>query len=120
MPRTFPLLPQKITQTMEIELDGTRSYCKQYVTIYTALLTSVSGGHDARDFVNSQLMAQAVNGNLLPSSPEWTQAVRLTDDNIDMPVVLIGDAAYPMSSWLLKPCVDREDLLKKNKHSTTA
>ncbi|XP_041347043.1 protein ANTAGONIST OF LIKE HETEROCHROMATIN PROTEIN 1-like [Gigantopelta aegis] len=63
--------------------------------------------HDARVFANSQLMAQAVNGNLLPSSPEWTQAVGPTDDNIDMPVVLIGDAAYPMSSWLLKPYVDR-------------
>ena len=107
MPRTFPLPQKKITQTMQTEMDGTRSYCKQYMAIYTALLTSVSGGHDARVVVNSQLMAQAVNGNLLPPSPEWTQAVGPTDDNIDMPVVLFGDAAYPMSSWLLNLCVDR-------------
>ncbi|XP_041372666.1 protein ALP1-like [Gigantopelta aegis] len=108
----IPIIAPKEDHADYVNRKGWYSIILQAVCDHRYCFTDICIGwpgrvHDARVFANSQLMAQAVNGNLLPSSPEWTQAVGPTDDNIDMPVVLIGDVAYPMSSWLLKPYVDR-------------
>ena len=52
--------------------------------------------HDARVFVNSSLYAKANIGKLFPS---WTR--RLC--GVDVPLVILGDPAYPLLPWLMKP-----------------
>ncbi|XP_041379658.1 putative nuclease HARBI1 [Gigantopelta aegis] len=97
----IPIIAPKEDHADYVNRKGWYSIILQAVCDHRYRFTDICIGwpgrvHDARVFANSQLMAQAVNGNLLPSSPEWTQAVGPTDDNIDMPVILIGDAEYPM------------------------
>jgi len=70
---------------------SSRRLCQQKWIVYSTILHAVydhryrftdicigrpGSVQDARVFANSQLMAQAVNMNWLPSSPEWTQAVQ--------------------------------------------
>ena len=66
-------------------------YC--FTDIYIGWPGSV---HDARVFANSELYQNGRNGTLFPQS-------NLQLDGNDVPVVILGDAAYPLMSWLLKP-----------------
>ena len=66
-------------------------YC--FSDIYTGWLGSV---HDAFVFTNSELYQKGRNGILFPRSD-------LHIDGNDVPVVILGDAAYLLMSWLLKP-----------------
>ena len=54
------------------------------------------GVHDARVLANSSLYNKCESGDLFPN---WT----VTIDNTTIPLVILGDPAYPLCSWLLKP-----------------
>ena len=51
---------------------------------------------DARVLVNSSIFVKASNGVLLPSTTR-----RIAGTNI--PLFIIGDSAYSLSFWLMKP-----------------
>ncbi|XP_065893423.1 uncharacterized protein [Dysidea avara] len=52
--------------------------------------------HDARVLANSALYRKATSGELL-------QGNTLTVLSQEIPVFLVGDSAYPLSTWLMKP-----------------
>jgi hypothetical protein len=56
--------------------------------------------HDARILANSTLFALGENGGLLPDNPRWI-------GGRNVPLLIIGDPAYPLLPWLTKPFAHR-------------
>ena len=52
--------------------------------------------HDARAFANSALYRKGQSGNLFFPAPQKRF------QGTDIPVVVVGDAAYPLLPWLIK------------------
>ena len=69
-------------------------YC--FADIYIGWPGSV---HDARVFKSSELYAKEQNGTLFPSTHR-------TINGIEVPLVILGDPAYPLLPWLMKPFAD--------------
>ncbi|CAB4037251.1 Hypothetical predicted protein [Paramuricea clavata] len=59
--------------------------------------------HDARVFSNSSLFHKGQQGQLFPN---WTENI----GNCEVPITLIGDAAYPLLPWLIKGFQDDGNL----------
>ena len=51
--------------------------------------------HDARFFVNSSLYKRVQDGTLLP---DWKQTI----SGKEIPLLMLGDPAYPLLLWLMK------------------
>ena len=64
--------------------------------------------HNARVFANSSLYKKAVAGNLLP---HWPKVINGTE----VPLVILGDPAYPLKTWLMKPYLDHPGITTKEK-----
>ncbi|XP_067671679.1 uncharacterized protein [Haliotis asinina] len=60
--------------------------------------------HDARVFSNSEIFQKGEESRLFP---KWYKKVSLSDKDVQLPVVILGDPAYPLRSWLLKPFPNR-------------
>ena len=59
--------------------------------------------HDARVFANSSLCQRGEDGTLFPG---WKERL----NGVDVPLYILGDAAYPLLPWLLKPFREGRDL----------
>ncbi|CAG2251641.1 unnamed protein product [Mytilus edulis] len=73
--------------------------------------------HDARIFSNSDIYRQGENGELFPQHT-------VNINGTEIPVFLLGDAAYPLKSWLMRPFSDFGNLTYEQKtfnykHSST-
>ena len=65
--------------------------------------------HDARVFANSLLYHKVINKQLL-------QGNNLQIGSHDIPTLLVGDSAYPIQSWLMKPFSHSPTLSQEQKH----
>ena len=55
--------------------------------------------HDARVFYNSSFYNKCVQGTLFPRQP-------VEIEGTDVPLLMLGDPAYPLLPWLMKPYAD--------------
>ena len=65
--------------------------------------------HDARVLVNSSFYKKASNGTLVP---HWLQTI----GGINVPLLVLGDPAYPLLSWLMKPYIETPNSTPQERH----
>ncbi len=68
--------------------------------------------HDARVFANSSLYRRAQSNTLFPCTTECIAGR-------DVPLVLLGDPAYPLLQWLMTAYPNNARLLREQKLLTT-
>ena len=66
--------------------------------------------HDARVLSNSRIFLEAVAGTLLPG--QHTRVINGTN----VPLLIIGDPAYPLLPWLMKPFSENGRLTEKQRY----
>ena len=79
-----------------IVVQGLVDHEYRFLDVYAGWPGSV---HDARVFVNSSLFSKCDTGSF---PPNW----RRTICGRNIPLFIIGDPAYPLTSWLIKPYSD--------------
>ena len=85
----------------------------QAVVDYRGLFMDINVGwpgkvHDARVFSNSSLYKKANHGTIFPN---WTSKI----GSIDVPLVILGDPAYPLLTWLMKPYLENASSTAKER-----
>ena len=65
--------------------------------------------HDTRVLVNSSFYCKANRGQLLPDS-------KRTLNGVDIPLLILGDPAYPLLPWLMKAYPESGALTPQQRH----
>lgn len=83
---------------------GYYSILMQAVVDFRGIFIDVNIGwpgkvHDARVFVNSSFYQKVQNGTLLPN---WSHQI----NGVAVPLLILGDPAYPLLPWLMKPYIE--------------
>ena len=95
-----------------INRKGWYSIILQAVCDYKYIITDINVGwpgrvHDARVFGNSELFLKGERNDLFPN---WPKKLISPAKEPSIPIVLLGDAAYPLKAWLLKPYTHQANL----------
>ena len=64
--------------------------------------------HDARVLANSELFDKGQNGSLFPQQPKLIKGV-------SVPLLIVGDPAYPLLPWIMKPYSDTGRLSRQER-----
>lgn len=91
-----------------ILMQGTVDNIGRFIDVYVGWPGRV---HDARVFANSSLYSKGQSHALLPN---WTR--QLGPSSRDVPLVLLGDPAYPLLEWLMKAFPDTGHLTPQQRY----
>ncbi len=86
-------------------LQGTVDFRGLFIDLYVGWPGRV---HDARVFSNSSLCSKGQSKTLLPNKP-------VTLGGTDVPLVILGDPAYPLLPWLMKAFIDNGRLTSQQR-----
>ena len=100
----IPILKPQESAADYYNRKGFYSILMQALVDFRGLFMNVNIGwpgkvHDARVFVNSTCYRKASNETLFP---DWKRRI----GGVDVPLVILGDPAYPLLPWLMKPYVE--------------
>ena len=107
----IPIIAPKENPTDYFNRKGHHSIVMQAVVDHEYKFQDIYVGwpgsvHDARIFMNSQLFIKGEAGTLLP-----TQYKNI--NGVDVPLMILGDPAYPLLPWLMKPYSDNGRLSQR-------
>ena len=88
-----------------ILMQGTVNHLGQFIDVYIGWPGRV---HDARVFSNSTLYRKGQANELLPN---WTESI----GGEEVPLVILGDPAYPLLPWVMKAFADNGRLSSQQK-----
>ena len=97
----IPIIRPQVNATHYFNRKGFHSLVMQAVVDFRDVFTDVYIGwpgrvHDARIFSNSDLYLKASNGQLFLDQTR-------TINGHSLPIVIVGDPAYPLLPWVMKP-----------------
>ena len=109
----IPVSPPAMCHTDYYNRKGWYSVLVQAVVDYNYLFSDVCVGwpgsvHDARVLANSSLFKKVTRKEILRGD-------LVREHGIDIPTFLVGDAAYPLNTWLMKPFTYSTDLTPAQK-----